>query len=134
MGDLARPGLMWLKFWLFLVIGVMSAAIALTLFPSLRLVGLLILTVWAFCRAYYFAFYVIEHYIDPEERYSGIGDFVRRRWRRNIASGATNAERTASHTSAADSSSGPDFGPNFDAAPDPTRSIAADDAPETSNA
>ncbi|MFK7959663.1 MAG: hypothetical protein AB8G96_03990 [Phycisphaerales bacterium] len=92
MGDLARPGLMWLKFWLFLVIGVMSGAIALTLFPSLRLAALLILTVWAFCRAYYFAFYVIEHYIDPGQRYSGIGDFVWRRWRRGIAAGAADVE------------------------------------------
>lgn len=28
-------------------------------------------------RAYYFAFYVIEHYIDGSYRYSGLADFAR---------------------------------------------------------
>jgi hypothetical protein len=45
---------------------------------------LLLLAIWAFCRAYYFAFYVIEHYVDPEYRFSGLLDFCRyaiRKWR-----------------------------------------------------
>ncbi len=32
--------------------------------------------VWAFCRAYYFAFYVIEHHVDPGYRFSGLISFV----------------------------------------------------------
>jgi hypothetical protein len=28
--------------------------------------------VWAFCRFYYFAFYVIEHYVDASYRFSGL--------------------------------------------------------------
>ena len=41
----------------------------------------LALTIWAFCRAYYFAFYVIEHYVDPGFKYAGLWDFVLRRFR-----------------------------------------------------
>jgi len=28
--------------------------------------------IWSFCRVYYFAFYVIERYIDPSFRFSGL--------------------------------------------------------------
>jgi hypothetical protein len=38
---------------------------------------LLLVAIWAFCRAYYFAFYVIEHYVDPAYRFSGLIDFFR---------------------------------------------------------
>jgi hypothetical protein len=38
---------------------------------------LLAIAVWAFCRAYYFAFYVIEHYVDPGYHLSGLGSFAR---------------------------------------------------------
>lgn len=34
------------------------------------------ITIWAFCRAYYFAFYVIEHYVDPHYRFAGLVDFL----------------------------------------------------------
>ena len=33
---------------------------------------LLLLVIWSFSRAYYFAFYVIEKYIDPSYRFSGL--------------------------------------------------------------
>ena len=32
---------------------------------------------WGFCRAYYFAFYVIEKYVDRRFRFSGLGSFVK---------------------------------------------------------
>jgi hypothetical protein len=38
---------------------------------------LLAMSVWCFCRAYYFAFYVIEHYVDPGFHFSGLGSFVK---------------------------------------------------------
>jgi hypothetical protein len=38
---------------------------------------LLAIAVWCFCRAYYFAFYVIEKYVDPTFRFSGLGSAVR---------------------------------------------------------
>ena len=72
---------MWLKGWLFLLIGLLSAAMLLFEDWSWRRAGLLMLCVWGFCRAYYFAFYVIEHYIDGTQKYAGLWDFVRRRLR-----------------------------------------------------
>ena len=39
--------------------------------------------IWAFCRAYYFAFYVIELYVDPGQRFAGLGSFVRHALRGN---------------------------------------------------
>jgi hypothetical protein len=82
MGDIQNPRVLWLKFALFLAVGFLSVAIALLLFPSLRLAFLLALAIWAFCRAYYFAFYVIEHYADPSYRYAGIASFLRYALRR----------------------------------------------------
>jgi hypothetical protein len=38
---------------------------------------LLALAVWCFCRFYYFAFYVIEHYVDPGFKFSGLWAFFR---------------------------------------------------------
>ena len=38
--------------------------------------ALLAVTVWAFCRHYYFLFYVIEHYVDASLRFRGVWDFV----------------------------------------------------------
>ena len=41
-------------------------------------VGLLLgIAVWCFARAYYFAFYVIEHYVDPSYKFAGLWSFVR---------------------------------------------------------
>jgi len=37
---------------------------------------LLCIAVWCFARAYYFAFYVIEHYIDPTYKFAGLTSFV----------------------------------------------------------
>ena len=68
---------MYLKAGLLLLIGISSAALILAENPSLKLAILLAITVWAFARAYYFAFYVIERYIDPQFKFSGLGSFVR---------------------------------------------------------
>jgi MYXO-CTERM domain-containing protein len=46
---------------------------------------LLATAVWCFARAYYFAFYVVQHYADPGYRFAGLFGFlvyaVRRRRR-----------------------------------------------------
>jgi hypothetical protein len=77
MRDLQSTRAMWLKGWLFLLIGVMSAALLLVEHWSWRTALLLGLCVWGFCRAYYFAFYVIERWVDPGFKFSGLGHFVR---------------------------------------------------------
>ena len=60
---------------LFLVLGLLSGALLLIDLPTWRTILLLSLCIWSFCRAYYFAFYVIEHYLDPGFRYSGLWSF-----------------------------------------------------------
>lgn len=76
MRDLQSPTMICLKGGLFLLLGFASAALLIADTPTLRLVLLLALCVWSFCRAYYFAFYVIEHYVDPSYRFSGLLSFV----------------------------------------------------------
>ena len=77
MSDLQNPRLIWFKGILFLVIGVTSAAILLLQTPTLKTAGLLVLVIWGFSRFYYFAFYVIEKYVDRKYRFSGLIDFAR---------------------------------------------------------
>lgn len=75
--DLTDPRLMWLKFGLFVVLGLLASTTLLVLYPSLKVLLLLALIVWSFCRAYYFAFYVIEHYIDRNFHFDGLYAFAR---------------------------------------------------------
>ena len=77
MKDLTDPRWIKLKAILFLLLGALSAALLLVDAPTLKAGLLLALTVWCFCRAYYFAFYVIEHYVDPGFRFSGLWSFAR---------------------------------------------------------
>ena len=65
------------KGFLFLVLGLLSSALLLLEYFSWRHAALLGLAVWSFSRAYYFAFYVIEKYVDGQFRYSGLFDFLR---------------------------------------------------------
>ena len=62
---------------LFVVAGCLAAGLLLTERPSLLDAALLVICVWSFCRAYYFAFYVVEHYVDPGYKFSGLGSFLR---------------------------------------------------------
>lgn len=77
MGNLRSPRVLYLKGLLFLCLGLLAAVLLLAEHPSLRTAALLAMAVWAFARAYYFAFYVVEHYIDPGFRYEGLFAFVR---------------------------------------------------------
>lgn len=80
MGDLKNPRLIYLKGVLFLGIGAIAAALLLLEHPTLRTALLLGLCVWGCCRAYYFAFYVVEHYVDGQYRFAGLCDFARYWW------------------------------------------------------
>jgi len=66
-----------LKGGLFLFLGLLSAVLELFEHPTLKSGLFLTVTVWAFCRFYYFAFYVIERYVDPTYKFSGLLSFVR---------------------------------------------------------
>jgi len=82
MTDIKSKSILYLKAALFLVIGGVSGALLILQNPTLQTALLLGLVVWSFCRAYYFAFYVIEHYIDAHQRYAGLLDFARRHFSR----------------------------------------------------
>jgi hypothetical protein len=75
MKDLTHPGWIKLKGILFLLVGLLAATLLLLEAPTLRVAALLAISVWCFCRFYYFAFYVIEHYVDPGWRFSGLWSF-----------------------------------------------------------
>jgi hypothetical protein len=76
MKDLKSPAALWLKGGLFLVIGSAASGLLLAEAGSLKVALLLALAVWSFCRAYYFAFYVLEKYVDPGYRFSGLCSFA----------------------------------------------------------
>ena len=76
MGDLQNPKLMYLKGGLFVLGGLLASAEILLTLPTLRIALMLFIAIWCFARAYYFAFYVIEHYADPNYRFSGLGSFI----------------------------------------------------------
>lgn len=76
MADLKDPAIIWTKGFLFLVLGLLAAVLVVLQAPSVTIVLLLALSVWAFCRFYYFAFYVIEHYVDSTYRFAGLFAFL----------------------------------------------------------
>ena len=75
--DISNTGLLYAKGFLFLVAGVLAATILLLENPSLHVAMLLGLCVWCFARAYFFVFYVVEHYVDGKYRYRGIVSFLK---------------------------------------------------------
>jgi hypothetical protein len=77
MTDLKNPQWMWLKAMLLAMIGLTAAGLIIVDRFEWKTVALLVLVVWSFCRAYYFAFYVIEHYVDGEYKFAGLLSFCR---------------------------------------------------------
>src|ERR1043166_3330329 len=75
MKELTNPTWIKLKGLGFLAVGLASAALLILEHPTLKMATLLAITIWCFCRFYYFAFYVIEHYVDPSYRFSGLWSF-----------------------------------------------------------
>jgi len=77
MKDLSNPFWIKLKGLLFLFIGIAAAILLFLDSPTLRTAVLLVIAIWSFCRFYYFAFYVIEKYVDPDYKFSGLISFAR---------------------------------------------------------
>lgn len=76
MADLTDPRWIYAKGFLFLLGGIVAAALVLFEHPTLKVGFLLAVAIWCFCRFYYFAFYVIEHYVDGDYKFAGLGSFV----------------------------------------------------------
>lgn len=77
MPDLQNKKLIWFKGWLFLFAGLLASGLLLFEAFTWKVALLLAIAVWCFCRFYYFAFYVIEHYVDPGYKFAGLWDFVK---------------------------------------------------------
>ena len=89
MGDITSPKLLYAKGVLFVAAGGLSAVLLILEHPTLKTAVLLAVSVWCFARAYYFAFYVIERYIDPGYRFAGLASLARYLLRRRAAPGAS---------------------------------------------
>ena len=68
--------LLMTKGFLFLILGILASVLLLLETFSWKRLLLLGLIIWAFCRFYYFMFYVIEKYMDDKYKFSGIGNFI----------------------------------------------------------
>ena len=77
MKELQSAGWICVKGALFLLLGFVAAALVILEHPTMKLAALLALAIWCFCRFYYFAFYVIEHYVDASFKFSGLLSFAR---------------------------------------------------------
>jgi hypothetical protein len=77
MKDLTSAFWIKLKGLLFLLIGISAAVFIFLDNPKWQTAVLLAMAIWSFCRFYYFAFYVIEKYVDPGYKFSGLISFAR---------------------------------------------------------
>ena len=82
MKDLSNPFWIKLKGILFLLIGIVAAILVFLDNTKWPTAALLALAIWSCCRFYYFAFYVIEKYVDPGYKFSGLMDFAKYFFRR----------------------------------------------------
>jgi hypothetical protein len=80
--DLTNPLWIKVKGLLFLFIGIAATLLLFLDNPSWKTAVLLALAIWSFCRFYYFAFYVIEKYVDPTYKFSGLISFAKYLFRR----------------------------------------------------
>lgn len=77
LGTIQSRRLLYLKGALFMLLSLLAGGAIFARDPSWEVGLLLGLLAWAAARAYYFAFYVIEHYADASFRYAGLWDLLR---------------------------------------------------------
>jgi hypothetical protein len=77
MKEITNPIWIKTKGILFLLVGILAATLLWLEHPTWKVASLLALAIWCFCRFYYFAFYVLEKYVDPDFKFSGLSSFVR---------------------------------------------------------
>lgn len=75
--DIRSKRLLHAKGFLFLLVGLLAGAALLLQSPTLQTLFLLLITIWAFCRFYYYLFYVLENYIGREQKYAGVWDALK---------------------------------------------------------
>jgi hypothetical protein len=74
-GEIRSHSWLYFKALLMLVAGGLASILILIDHPALRTAAFLVVAIWGFCRAYYFAFYVVGHYVDSTFRFSGLMAF-----------------------------------------------------------
>ena len=77
MADIKNPRLLYAKGALFVLGGILASGLILVERPTVKVAVLLGIAIWCFARAYYFAFYVVQHYVDPSYKFAGLWAFVR---------------------------------------------------------
>lgn len=75
--ELQNVALLYLKALLFLIILLIAVLAIIVETRSFYITVLLLLAIWSAARLYYFMFYVIEKYIDPQYKFSGICAFLK---------------------------------------------------------
>lgn len=80
--DLRDAKWMYLKAFLFALIGLVCVVALLIEYSNWRDAMLLLLAIWSFCRLYYFAFYVVEKYIEPSFKFAGLSSVLKYLWKR----------------------------------------------------
>ena len=81
-GDIQSKRLIVWKGFLFLLAGIVAAGVLIGENFSWRNAFLLGVAIWSFCRFYYFAFYVVEKYVDGDFKFAGLWSFFVWCWRR----------------------------------------------------
>ncbi|MFN7588409.1 MAG: hypothetical protein ACK5UQ_07845 [Planctomycetota bacterium] len=79
--DLPVPW-MFVKLLLFVLLAGLAATCLLLQHPTWTTAACIGALTWAAARAYYFAFHVVEHWIDPGYRFHGLAHFFSWCWRR----------------------------------------------------
>ncbi len=92
--DLTSAKWIYAKGLLFVLLAMIAACLLIYRAPQWDVLVLLAICVWASCRAYYFAFYVIEHYVDSGFRYSGLTNFLGYLLRGQVAPRANEVDET----------------------------------------
>jgi hypothetical protein len=77
MRDLTSSKLIYAKGVLFLIASLLASSILIVQDPRALTILLLAIAIWAFARFYYFAFYVIEKYVDARYRFTGMISLLR---------------------------------------------------------
>jgi hypothetical protein len=75
--DIKSMWLLHIKGFLFLAIGAMAFLLVILEMPNWRIAALLAMGTWAFCRFYYYLFYVLEKYAGRNQRYTGVFDALK---------------------------------------------------------
>ena len=77
MADLKSEYIIVIKGLLFISITAVSAIGIAIYCPRIEVIALLLILIWASARSYYFLFYVLEKYVDPKLKYTGLIDLIK---------------------------------------------------------